>query len=246
MLVLGFVFLNSAAALTTTTIGLSMVPAGEVAVIDVRNGEQDLGDTETFARDAGTEIQWRIEVGGRSGPWKRKTVDGADIKPVDGTDFCTTTIDLSMAPAGAVVDIRDLHGDLEHGAEFVLPTGIEIQWRIEVGGRTGPWIRTQTCGIIKPISDGQFCLTDVDLSAEGLSGLNPVVDIRDLHGDLEHGDEFVLPTNIEIQWRLDVGGRSGPWKRRPNPSTIDGTPCTDSHEAGSSSSACNTTCPLPS
>lgn len=174
MLVLGFVFLNSAAALTTTTIGLSMVPAGEVAVIDVRNGEQDLGDTETFARDAGTEIQWRIEVGGRSGPWKRKTVDGADIKPVDGTDFCTTTIDLSMAPAGAVVDIRDLHGDLEHG------------------------------------------------------------------------DEFVLPTNIEIQWRLDVGGRSGPWKRRPNPSTIDGTPCTDSHEAGSSSSACNTTCPLPS
>ena len=185
------------------------LPVG--AVVDMYSGPQNLsGGPVTLPM--GITIKWRVQVNNYDGPWIDKEIDcsAIDVAP----HVCA--VDILNLPVGAVVDMYSGPQNLS-GGPVTLPMGITIKWRVQVNNYDGPWIDKEIdCSAIDVAP--HVCAMDiVGLPAGGK------VDLYSGPQNLT-GGPVTLPTGINIQWRIELGGLNSQWQTKPvdcNPLAVE-------------------------
>ncbi len=178
--------------------------AGEV---DIRYGDQNLTDGQSFTAEEGRSLQWRLSTNGFNSAWKSYTPERANpVLAVTEADYCNMTVDIPIA--GAEVDIRYGPQNLATGDTVTLPKGINIQWRLSVNGFNSGW-KTQVVdgGCAITVTDADYCDVSIAIPIAGAE-----VDIRYGPQNLTDGSAVFLPKGINIQWRLSVNGFNSAWK----------------------------------
>jgi hypothetical protein len=184
---------------------------GEGATVDINHGPQDLGHGDSFGVTGGSNFNWRLTVSGFTSGWKTGTgVCGGNLE-VEDDDWCRMGVDLGGL-AGATVDINHGPQDLKHGDSVILPTSINISWRLTVSGFTSGWKTKHVDCTDLAVLPADWCEMEIHLGS--LVGTDATVDINHGPQDLKHGDRVILPTCINISWRLTVSGFTSGWKTK--------------------------------
>jgi len=115
----------------TQSCKMKIVMTGDLA--SVTTARVEISGTGTFANGdkvvlpSGVTISWRLKVNGQTSQWYKKTVD---CTALEVTQFCNMKI---TAPEGKTVEISGT-GKFTDGQSVVLPTGINVSYRVNGGG----------------------------------------------------------------------------------------------------------------